>query len=215
MPNYLTPIVLSRNGAQHMGLSEDDKLSPASIPVKDTGKNLLQSDEKGLSVLGENLVDPTEDNELSVTIDGKLYVGPRKSIDPNKRRPIVSTEEGNYIRKGIDGGAFVDGNDILSNAGPNLLSISPVDGKVMLSQSAVSSGVSSDAGNLLRPGSDKNPYLSADDLVSSEVDNVLRVGSDAKLFVPQPVSSDAGNAIVKGSDTGAYFPYDFGTMSRY
>ena len=42
----------------------------------------------------------------------------------------VSSDPDNYIVRGSDGGAFLNGDGVLSNDGENLLKITPNDGKV-------------------------------------------------------------------------------------
>lgn len=124
MAIYKKPVVL--DGAKHTPLAESELLSPASIPVAEDASNILKQGETGLSVHPEDAVSKADGNLLSA-VDGKLVV---KAPEPQL---VVSKDEGNYLREGADKGAYLDGNDVLSNGDSvNLLRIDATDGKVIL-----------------------------------------------------------------------------------
>lgn len=84
---------------------------------------------------------------------------------------VLSKDKPNYLTFGSDGGLKLDGNDVLSNGISNLLTISPVDGKIQLDAASMQGTVkvvSDDAGNLLSSGSDSGAYLSLDDMVNTD-----------------------------------------------
>lgn len=133
---------------------------------------------------------------------------------------LVSAQKGNFLRYGSDQGAYVDGNDILSNGGSgdetNLLSIDRTDGKITLTKKALTeagfgagsgggstgpSGPSTQAGNLLVTGSDGGAYLGSTQFQQALTGLGYYPGSSGS----SGPSSQAGNLLITGSDGGAYF----------
>lgn len=134
---------------------------------------------------------------------------------------LVSQQAGNYARYGNDHGVYIDGNDVLSNAGDaNLLTISPVDGKITLTKASLaaagitggSSGgsitptpttptVSTQAGNLLVTGSDGGAYLSLIQLQAAGITPGGGSGGGSGATFPA-VSGNAGNVLTLGTDGG-------------
>lgn len=99
-----------------------------------------------VSVAAEDLtriVSSMPDNIIQV-IDNKLYAK-MPDIDLNP----VSAQDGNYIRRGTDNLAYLNGNDLLSNQSNNALNISAVDGKLYYRGVSVVDLLSSDSGQLL------------------------------------------------------------------
>lgn len=141
---------------------------------------------------------------------------------------MVSQQDGNYLRFGDDRGAYIGGNDILSNAGDaNLLTINPTDGKITLTKATLiaagfgtgSSGsvtptpstiVSGMTGNLLQTGSDGGAYISSATVWSAVQGNVQSYVQSAISgltpggTVATIVSNNAGNYLNAGTDGGAY-----------
>lgn len=199
------PLIYDESTKTHVPLSDGGKLDPTSIPVSGMSGNLITTETDGLAVTTDGLVSDAAGNGL-VTQDGRLYV---------ETRVRVSGDDGNFLRSGTDGLVYVDGNDILSNGQPNLLTIDPTDKKIILTQESIAEyidTVSEDAGNLIVAGSDGGAYLNGGRLVSSDSGNRLQLGGDGALFVKSPVSNDAHNIIEEGNDGMAWAPCDYGTM---
>lgn len=117
-------------------------------------------------------------NELKFGTDGGMYV---KGTTPSD---MVSVENPNYIQVDREGKLKVDGNTVLSNGGVNLLTIDPVDGRVILTKEAVIAALeraSHDEGNLIVPGTDGGCYLSIDNLLGKN--NDILHGDDAGKLV--------------------------------
>lgn len=162
----VAPIVYDAVTKEHKPVNAGDKLAPGVIATDNIPGNLLRNDtERGLGVFASDAVSAKEGNALSVDEAGKLYV-PTPEIpqpEPAPEIEIISKEPGNYLRYGNDKGAFLDGNDVLSNGSTNLLHIDAVDKKVTLTVNdlvdAGVGGVSKDAFNLLTTGSDGGAML--------------------------------------------------------
>lgn len=135
---------------------------------------------------------------------------------------LVSAQKGNFLRYGSDQGAYVDGNDILSNGGSgdetNLLSIDRTDGKITLTKKALTeagfgagsggpSGPSAQAGNLLVTGSDGGAYFSNTQLQSALSSMGYVPGGGGGSTGPT-VSTNSGNIITAGTDGGAMLTKD-------
>ena len=160
--------------------------------------------------VGINFIPVSEESgNMLVAKSGGLFV--READAPQ----IVSGDTGNYVRTGSDGAAFLTGNDVLSNGSVNLLTISPVDGKIELVAQTIKDNVdfvSQDAGNIIQSGSDGGAFLTINDLISKDSDNRITVAADGLLHVASPVSADESNTISEGSDGMAYFNSDLGTI---
>ena len=82
--------------------------------------------------------------------------------------PAVSTDDDNLLRVGVaDSGAYLDSDSVLSNEAGNLLSVSPVDKRVMLRRDDLGipeevPTVSADDGNAIVAGSDGGSYFPYD-----------------------------------------------------
>lgn len=187
---------LVSDAADNRLVAQDGKLyvAPITAPeasaealVSDAEDNRLVVQDNRLYVAPVEVPDPTpgelvsadEDNLLGVGLDGKLAV---KSENLPKQS-VVSTDDANILREGTDGGAYLDGNDLLSNGDINLLTISEVDHKIILRKKDVLANmtvVSDDPGNLIGTGSDGGAYMSKDELISED-DDVLTTDSHGKL----------------------------------
>ena len=139
----------------HRSMSEGQVVDPALLPIS------------------------TDDgNELTFGTDGGMYV---KSVTASD---MVSAENPNFIQTDREGKLKVDGNSVLSNGGVNLLTIDPVDGRVILTKEAVIAALeraSHDEGNLIVPGTDGGCYLSIDNLLGKN--NDILHGDDAGKLV--------------------------------
>lgn len=139
----------------HRSMSEGQVVDPALLPIStDSG------------------------NELKFGTDGGMYVKGVTASD------MVSAETPNFIQTDRDGKLKVDGNSVLSNGGVNLLTIDPVDGRVILTKEDVIAALeraSHDEGNLIVPGTDGGCYLSVDNLLGKN--NDILHGDDAGKLV--------------------------------
>lgn len=139
----------------HRSMSEGQVVDPALLPIStDSG------------------------NELKFGTDGGMYVKGVTASD------MVSTETPNFIQTDRDGKLKVDGNSVLSNGGVNLLTIDPVDGRVILTKEDVIAALeraSHDEGNLIVPGTDGGCYLSVGNLLGKN--NDILHGDDAGKLV--------------------------------
>ena len=181
----IRPVVYDATHQEHLPIQDGQYVGINFIPVSEESGNAL------------------------VAKSGGLFV--READAPH----IVSGDTGNYIRIGSDGAAFLAGNDVLSNGSVNLLTISPVDGKIELVAQTIKDNVdfvSQDAGNIIQSGSDGGAFLTIRDLISKDSANRITVAADGLLHVASPVSTDESNAISEGSDGMAYFNSDLGTI---
>ena len=139
----------------HRSMSEGQVVDPALLPIStDSG------------------------NELKFGTDGGMYVKGVTASD------MVSAETPNFIQMDREGKLKVDGNSVLSNGGVNLLTIDPVDGRVILTKEDVIAALeraSHDEGNLIVPGTDGGCYLSVDNLLGKN--NDILHGDDAGKLV--------------------------------
>ena len=139
----------------HRSMSEGQVVDPALLPIStDSG------------------------NELKFGTDGGMYVKGVTASD------MVSAKTPNFIQMDRDGKLKVDGNSVLSNGGVNLLTIDPVDGRVILTKEGVIAALelaSHDEGNLIVPGTDGGCYLSVDNLLGKN--NDILHGDDAGKLV--------------------------------
>lgn len=139
----------------HRSMSEGQVVDPALLPIStDSG------------------------NELKFGTDGGMYVKGVTASD------MVSAETPNFIQMDRDGKLKVDGNSVLSNGGVNLLTIDPVDGRVILTKEDIIAALeraSHDEGNLIVPGTDGGCYLSVDNLLGKN--NDILHGDDAGKLV--------------------------------
>ena len=123
-----------------------------------------------------DLVSEEAGNSLILDATNKLYVAaPALPL-------VVSADPKNAIIAGSDGGAYLNGTQVLS----------ALDG------------------NMLVPDVDGDLYLGAEYVISADADNLLVAGSDKKLFVKKfsVVSTDTGNLITAGTDGGAFLSVD-------
>lgn len=196
-------------------LSEND----ANILHTSEGKVTLTSKDIADSGVASLLVSTDKDNGLNIGADGKLTV-----TLPEEAK--VSGDKGNYTRKGSDGGFYTGGNDILSNADANILRISSVDDRVILTKDDLlhlglaAAFLSKDANNAIVLGSDSGLYTSGSNLTDGSQDNLLEVTDKGRITLDRSVlrdyvnsfirvvSKDAGNLIIAGADGGAYASAD-------
>lgn len=203
----VSPVVYDAVTKEHKPLAAGDKVVPGAIAVDPTQGNLLKNDtDRGLGVFANDAVSGKEGNALSVDEAGKLYV-PKPDVPPVPGDPtVVSKDAGNYIRPGTDSGAFLDGNDVLSNGGMNLLHIDGVDKKVALSKEDLTNAgfvtdkeVDDAIDEALEPIN--NSVNKLDNRVSVIEEDVKELQKD--IGDVTVVSSDSGNVISKGTDNGA------------
>lgn len=139
----------------HRSMSEGQVVDPALLPIStDSG------------------------NELKFGTDGGMYVKGVTASD------MVSADTPNFIQMDREGKLKVDGNSVLSNGGVNLLTIDPVDGRVILTKEDIIAALeraSHDEGNLIVPGTDGGCYLSVDNLLGKN--NDILHGDDAGKLV--------------------------------
>ena len=174
MPEMKRPLVYDETHQEHLPIEEGQAVSPAYIPVDTSVPNALQVGEEGLKVSADALVSDAADNQLKVQ-DNRLYLPAALGV--------ISADEGNLIVAGTDKGAFLDGNNLLSNGDVNLLTISEIDHKLLLTrENALKyiTVVSADEGNLISKGSDGGALLTKDDIISED-DDVLTVDNKGKL----------------------------------
>ena len=149
------PIFYDEMQKVHRSMSEGQVVDPALLPIStDSG------------------------NELKFGTDGGMYVKGVTASD------MVSAETPNFIQMDREGKLKVDGNSVLSNGGVNLLTIDPVDGRVILTKEGVIAALelaSHDEGNLIVPGTDGGCYLSVDNLLGKN--NDILHGDDAGKLV--------------------------------
>lgn len=139
-----------------------------------------------MSATAEGLVSRDSGNELQVGSDGGLFVD----------QTVVSADTDNLVTVGSDGGAKLTPNDMLSNGHTNLLTIDPVDRKIILTKENIQDNlpvISQDEGNLVHPGSDKGVYLSMDDILNP---------SDAILYEDKDGRISSGLSLAYSPDTG-------------
>ena len=175
MPKTLVkPIVYDDVHQEHLPITDGQVMDPSYVPVDESAGNALEVGENGLKVSADALVSDAADNQLKVQ-DGKLYLPAASGV--------ISADEGNLIVAGTDKGAFLDGNNLLSNGDVNLLTISEIDHKLLLTRENVLkyiTVVSADEGNLISKGSDGGALLTKDDIISED-DDVLTVDNKGKL----------------------------------
>lgn len=186
------PIVFDQENKQFSELPAGQFVAADALPVGGVSgsgaPNILQVMDDGLAVYARDLVSAAEDNALTER-DGKLYV-------PDKKTPVVSKDEDNLVIKGSDGGALLTPNDVLSNGHPNLLTIDPVDHKIILTKENIQDNlpvISADEGNLVHPGSDKGVYLSMKDILAGD-DDILYENKDGRI--------SSGLSLAYAPDTG-------------
>lgn len=139
-----------------------------------------------MSATAEGLVSKDRGNELQVGSDGGLFVD----------QTVVSVDTDNLVTVGSDGGAKLTPNDMLSNGHTNLLTIDPVDRKIILTKENIQDNlpvISQDEGNLVHPGSDKGVYLSMEDILNR---------GDAILYEDKDGRISSGLSLAYSPDTG-------------
>lgn len=186
------PIVFDQENKQFSELPAGQFVAADALPVGGVSgsgaPNILQVMDDGLAVYARDLVSAADDNALTER-DGKLYV-------PDKKTPVVSKDEDNLVIKGSDGGALLTPNDVLSNGHLNLLTIDPVDHKIILTKENIQDNlpvISADEGNLVHPGSDKGVYLSMKDILAGD-DDILYENKDGRI--------SSGLSLAYAPDTG-------------
>lgn len=126
-----------------------------------------------------------------------IYASSKNAIFTKCRKlmvQLVSEEQGNYLRYGADRGAYIDGNDILSNgsAGANLIHIDPSDTKITLTKSTLE-----EAGFVTSSYLTEHDYLTASDIVvnptiteGKQIATISVNGSVSTLYIPDASASD-------------------------
>lgn len=212
------PIVRDPANKQFSELPDGQFVDVAALPLggadSSGAPNLLKSDSEGLTVRAGDFVSPEAGNALRVR-GGMLYVPDMSATAEG----LVSRDSGNELQVGSDGGLFVDQivvsadadnlvtvgsdggakltpNDMLSNGHTNLLTIDPIDRKIILTKENIQDNlpvISQDEGNLVHPGSDKGVYLSMDDLLNR---------GDAILYEDKDGRISSGLSLAYSPDTG-------------
>ena len=212
------PLVRDSANKQFSELPDGQFVDVAALPLSGADSsgapNLLKSDAEGLAVRAGDFISPEADNALEVR-GGKMYVPDMSATadvliskdDGNKLKigsdnglfvsqTVVSVDTDNLVTVGSDGGAKLTPNDMLSNGHTNLLTIDPVDRKIILTKENIHDNlpvISQDEGNLVHPGSDKGVYLSMDDLLNR---------GDAILYEDKDGRISSGLSLAYSPDTG-------------
>lgn len=212
------PIVRDPANKQFSELPDGQFVDVSAIPLDGADSsgapNLLKHAPDGLAVYASDCISSEKGNALEVR-GGKMYVpdmsatadGLISKDDGNKLKlgsdnglfvsqTVVSVDADNLVTVGSDGGAKLTPNDMLSNGHINLLTIDPVDGKIILTQENIQDNlpvISQDEGNLVHPGSDKGVYLSMDDILNP---------SDAILYEDKDGHISSGLSLAYSPDTG-------------
>lgn len=175
---------------------------------KGTDKGALLTSSKVVAAVGDSIKDIAKDAIKKAIQDGDVKV--------------VSTDSGNVVKTGTDGGAYMSKTD-LANSVTNVIK----SGDLKL--------FSEDTGNRIKPGSDGGIYMGDTEInntvqqaiksgdvsiVSTDTGNTLSVGADGGAYLdesdipaPEP-STDAGNVLSVGTDGKLYFKptTDYGTL---
>lgn len=212
------PIVRDAANKQFTELPDGQFVDVSAIPLDGADSsgapNLLKHAPDGLAVYASDCVSSEKGNALEVR-GGKMYVpdmsatadGLISKDDGNKLKlgsdnglfvsqTVVSVDADNLVTVGSDGGAKLTPNDVLSNGHTNLLTIDPVDGKIILTKGNIQDNlpvISQDEGNLVHPGSDKGVYLSMDDILNR---------GDAILYEDKDGRISSGLSLAYSPDTG-------------
>ncbi len=191
---------------------------------------ILQNDREGYAtpesvgaVLAQYTVSPMAGNQLSVGVDGLLYIsslsgspitkvnytltytGPGGTIAWDDG--AISTDAGNIIVRGSDDGLFAPSDAIASNPlAPFEITHTACDGSPFTWHDG---RISTDAGNALTRGSDDGLYIS-----TAAAGNIVKVGytltyTNGSIIVSWDdgsVSTDPGNEIIRGLDGGLFAP---------
>lgn len=212
------PIVRDAANKQFTELPDGQFVDVSAIPLDGADSsgapNLLKHAPDGLVVYASDCISSEKGNALEVR-GGKMYVpdmsatadGLISKDDGNKLKlgsdnglfvsqTVVSVDADNLVTVGSDGGAKLTPNDMLSNGHINLLTIDPVDGKIILTEENIQDNlpvISQDEGNLVHPGSDKGVYLSMDDILNR---------GDAILYEDKDGRISSGLSLAYSPDTG-------------
>lgn len=212
------PIVRDAANKQFTELPDGQFVDVSAIPldgVDSSGApNLLKHTPDGLAVYASDCISSEKGNALEVH-GGKMYVPDMSATadvliskdDGNKLKlgsdnglfvsqTVVSVDTDNLVTVGSDGGAKLTPNDMLSNGHTNLLTIDPVDRKIILTKENIQDNlpvISQDEGNLVHSGSDKGVYLSMDDLLNRD---------DAILYEDKDGRISSGFSLAYSPDTG-------------
>lgn len=212
------PIVRDAANKQFTELPDGQFVDVSAIPLDGADSsgapNLLKHAPDGLAVYASDCISSEKGNALEVR-GGKMYVpdmsatadGLISKDDGNKLKlgsdnglfvsqTVVSVDADNLVTVGSDGGAKLTPNDMLSNGHTNLLTIDPVDRKIILTKENIQDNlpvISQDEGNLVHPGSDKGVYLSMDDILNP---------SDAILYEDKDGHISSGLSLAYSPDTG-------------
>ncbi len=165
------PVVLSPDGKYHEPAPDNAAVAVEFLPLDSIARGLISAEEGNL---------------LKQALDGKLSV--------RQLTVAISRQENNLARLGDDSGVYIGANDILSNDGVNLLTVSPVDHRITLNRATLGLMVSEDAGNTIQTGTDGGALLRPVMLISVDEGNAVHVGRDGLLDV-RVVSPDQNNLV--------------------
>ena len=220
------PIVRDPANKQFSELPDGQFVDVSAIPLDGADSsgapNLLKHTPDGLAVYASDCISSEKGNALEVR-GGKMYVPDMSATadvliskdDGNKLKlgsdnglfvsqTVVSADTDNLVTVGSDGGAKLTPNDLLSNGHTNLLTIDPVDRKIILTKENIQDNlpvISQDEGNLVHPGSDKGVYLAMDDLLNRD-DAILYEDKDGRISsgLSLAYSPDTGKLDILGHD---------------
>lgn len=128
------------------------------------------------------------DTKIGVDMQGDdVYAGDCfVTCDDLARGAAVSKDEGNVVRPGNDGGAYVG------------ISTDPKNVTKVDSKGNIITPISSSANNATRKGPDGGIYTG----ISTDPKNVTKLDGSGNIITP--ISSDQNNIVKKGSDGGIY-----------
>lgn len=164
--------ILSNDANNALSIGSDGRvilkkhdISTSAI-VSEEGGNFLRAStlDGGAYLDASGVLSHDKDNLLAQGTDGKVVMTREALQIP----PAVSTDDDNLLRVGVaDSGAYLDSDSVLSNEAGNLLSVSPVDKRVMLRRDDLGipeevPTVSADDGNAIVAGSDGGSYFPYD-----------------------------------------------------
>ena len=212
-----TPVVYNEALQEYAPVATGDTLDSAFISKAD----MLSSDPQNVITLGsdgklfvsvdKNVLSENPSNILHKDLVGKVLLqatdlvssdagnGLHLGTDQKLFTPGLSTDENNALRKGNDGGFFINARDLISTESMNPFCID-CKGKLRFDTSILPPAprvVSDHKDNVISEDDDGSAYLLLKDLTNDNCDNMLSV-VDNKLHIGYEniVSRLAGNQIV-------------------
>lgn len=184
------------DNTNHLRAEADGTLYASGESLSEDADNMLKRDASGnLLVTPTDMVSSDPNNDLKVGSDGKLF------------STALSTDDGNLLHKGVDGGMYLKGSDLVSTACTGNPLGTDCDGKLFINPELLpdpQNVVSEEPGNLIRKDRlDGSAVLTKRDIISSDAANYIRGGVDGKLYAGfnDVVSGIHGN-LVENDGTG-------------